>query len=292
MDDLNDFKTWLIENTSLSESSILLYVRTIKHYFRHNSEISVEKFNKYISDRFREKRSYYVKYAFKYYLKYKGNKNIYSDLVSVRTQPKLKHGTYLPNNIINRIINNIPEKLYRTIGIIQYATGARAREIITLKEENIDHIESKGVYRLWLHGKGNKERPSFINESLEIYLKPFLRNQPGYMFIEILNPEDKFEFERVINNTRTYYYIKLRKSAEELGIDNLGTHDLRRNASESMRESGADIKTVKEVMGHSSIKDTEKYFKNNPEDVRNTMLRHQERTDNDRHKKEPGKDNS
>ena len=136
--DLDNFVTWLRDNTDLSESSIQLYGRTIKSYLNEYPEISIENLNKYITHSFRDSSSLYVKYALKHYLNFIGKSYLYSQLVNVKLKPRKKLGIYLPKDHIIKIIKNITREEFLDIAWLQYATAARAREIITLKEENID----------------------------------------------------------------------------------------------------------------------------------------------------------
>jgi integrase len=276
---IDGFKDWLIDNTGLAVGSILSYDRTIRKFFQEHDHLTVGNINNFIAKRFREKRTYYVKYAFKYFLQYAGDDDIYNKLVSVKTKPRKSHGTYLPASIIRNIIKGIRHEMYRDIADIQFSVGARACEILSIKEEHIEQIDDSGqpVIRIWIHGKGKQERVIFLNINKKPTLQKYMRGRPGYIFIEVMDLNDEFEINRVLNNHRTYYYNELMKSAKEHGIDKLGTHDHRRNVAEMLRQNGTDMETIKETLGHKSIATTEKYFKNNPEAVREAMLGHQER---------------
>lgn len=276
---IDGFKDWLIDNTSLAVGSILSYERTIRKYFKEHDHLTVGNINNFISKGFREKRSYYIKYAFKYFLEYTGDDNLYNKLVSVKTKPRKSHGTYLPANIIRNIIKGIKNEMYRDIADIQFSVGARACEILTIKEEHIEQVDDAGTpsIRIWIHGKGKQERVIFLNISKKPLLQKYMRGKPGYLFIDVMDSNDEFEINRVLNNHRTYYYNELKKSAKDHGVEKLGTHDHRRNVAEMLRQNGIDMETIKETLGHRSIATTEKYFKNNPENVRDAMLGHQER---------------
>lgn len=276
---IDGFKDWMVDNTKLAAGSILSYDRTIRQYFRHYANLKIEHVNNFIAKRFREKRSYYVKYAFKYFFQYVGDNQLYTKLVSVKTQPRKSHGTYLPDHIMRSIIKGIRHEMYRDIATLQYSVGARAHEIISIREENINQIEANGkpIISIWIQGKGKKERQVFLSISIKPMLQKYLRGKTGFIFINVTNPEDEFEVNRIINNHRTYYYNELMKSAKEHGVDKLGTHDHRRNVADIMLQNGANIKTIKDALGHRNISTTEAYLKNNQENVRDAMLGHQER---------------
>jgi integrase len=49
-------------------------------------------------------------------------------------------------------------------------------------------------------------------------------------------------------------------SAAEMGIENLGAHDLRRTCAKLCRSRGGDLEQIKFLLGHSSIQTTERYL--------------------------------
>lgn len=276
--DADKFRSYLTTNTNMAESSILLYCRAMSNFFKEHKALTVEAINDYVSKHFRESKSSYVKYAIKRYLEMIGQESLYAKIVKVRQKPRDKHGTYLPDHILRKVINNMENQMYSDIAMLQYLTGARAREIITLRAEKIDYTEDSGqkVIRLWLEAKGGKERPAFLRIDYNSLLSKYMDGKPGFLFLpERCMYEDPFDIERTVSNIRTYVYNSLRASARSLGISNIGTHDLRRNASESMRRKGARIEDVKDVLGHSNISTTSRYFDHNPDNIRRSILSHQ-----------------
>jgi integrase len=49
-------------------------------------------------------------------------------------------------------------------------------------------------------------------------------------------------------------------SAQEIGVENLGAHDLRRTCAKLCRSRGGDLEQIKFLLGHSSIQTTERYL--------------------------------
>ena len=271
--------TWLNNNTNLATSSIKLYVRTIRKFCKHN-DLTQDNLNSYIANSFREVRSYYVVYALKYFLRYSKKEKYIKNLLKPKRRPRKKQGIYLPKNLIKKIILNIKNDIYSDMAMLQYTTAARAREIITLKEENIDM--NGDVIRIRFEGKGGKERVSFISGEFKNIINKYTRGRGGYIFfgdhIESLSKED---LEIVINNERTYYYNALKESALSLGLKGFGTHDFRRNVAESLRRNKADLRTIQKVLGHTSINTTAMYFDDNPEDVKDLIVQHQANIQNE-----------
>lgn len=273
---LDEFREWLRDNTNLSEGTIKLYVRTINHYFKLNSSLKIEHINRFITQSFRDKSSLYVKYAFKQYLDYVKKPNLYNHLVAIKQKARKKMGTYIPESMLRKLILNISREEYMDMASLQYATGARAREIITLKEENIDLEFEENVIRIILLGKGGKERPAFLDKRYAQLLKKYMKGQAGYLFLpDLAEHTDDDALDRFVNTKRTYYYDAIKKSSTSLGLANFGTHDFRRNVVEILKRKGVHIKTIQKLLGHISINTTARYFNESPEDVKQAALQHQ-----------------
>ncbi len=122
-------------------------------------------------------------------------------------------------------------EMYR---VIQFAlfTGCRRGEIVRARYE---HIQGKAIR---IKGKGDKERiipllPDALKEQQDI----------GKIF--------RYSHVSTISN----YF---RKIARACGIQ-CRFHDLRHAAGTQMLASGIDLKTVKEILGHTDIRTTEIY---------------------------------
>jgi integrase len=50
------------------------------------------------------------------------------------------------------------------------------------------------------------------------------------------------------------------QSAQQIGIERFGAHDLRRTCAKLCRKSGGDLEQIKFLLGHSSIQTTERYL--------------------------------
>jgi integrase/recombinase XerC len=138
-----------------------------------------------------------------------------------------------------------------------YATGIRRTELINLKMQNIDL--SNGTIKVL--GKRNKERLipvlPVIGEQVKKYLTQRGQIQdvkePEYFFI-LLNGvklNDSFVY-RLINHYFSNVSEKVKKSP----------HILRHTFATHLLNNGADINSVKELLGHSSLASTQVYTHN------------------------------
>jgi integrase/recombinase XerC len=145
----------------------------------------------------------------------------------------------------------------RDVALVEllYATGARVSEVCGLDLEDLDF--SRNTIRVL--GKGNKERMipmgapavkalhTYINEA-----RPLLANDKSARAL-FLGARGKRIDQRAV---RTVVYEAL--SALE-GIERMGPHALRHSAATHLLEGGADLRTVQEILGHSSLATTQIY---------------------------------
>lgn len=270
------FDAWMRENTMLAESSILLYNRVISEFLRSNVSSDSQHINKFIIKKYRDSRNYYAKYAFKHYLNYLNDPDVYKNLVSVRRRSRKKLGKYVPGHLIRKIIKSVPKAKYRDVAVLQYATGARAKEILTLRSEDIDFGYHLDVIRVRLIGKRDTERVTFLSSKYEFTLKKYTESDDPYLFFSKSESlQDPTSFQKLIERERTYYYRDLQKALKKLGISGFGTHDFRRNVADRILRSTGNIHTAQKVLGHKSINTTLIYVNDNSPDIKDAVLEHQ-----------------
>jgi integrase/recombinase XerC len=145
----------------------------------------------------------------------------------------------------------------RDVAIVEllYATGARVSEVCGLDLEDLDFHRNT----IRVLGKGNKERMipmgapavkalnTYINEA-----RPQLVNDKSARAL-FLGARGKRIDQRAV---RTIVYEAL--SALE-GVERMGPHALRHSAATHLLEGGADLRTVQEILGHSSLATTQIY---------------------------------
>ncbi|MDR1240982.1 MAG: tyrosine recombinase XerC [Oscillospiraceae bacterium] len=128
--------------------------------------------------------------------------------------------------------------------------GLRLSELVGI---NIQDLGDDDTLRVL--GKGNKERIIYINkfckDSIDNY-KTINRNSKGALFLSRGN-------QRI--STKTVQFL-MKKYFKLAGLGNRGfsTHKLRHTAATLMyQHGGADIRVLKEILGHENIATTEVY---------------------------------
>lgn len=274
--ELDAFPDWLRENTNLSESTVQIYDRVLRHYVRTQGEdFSKASLNAFIAENFREKRNYHYKYALQHVLEFVGKPELQDQLVSVKRKPRKKIRHYYPMHVLRTLIQAIEKEKYRDMAELQFATGKRAHEIIKMREEmiDLDHTPT----RIEFDTKGGKVHVSYLDETHTKLLKKHMSGLPGFIWLKKnyaqLSEED---LHRKVNTERTYYYRALRKAAHSIGLENFGTHDWRRNVAKLMRERTKDPYVVQHALGHKKLETTLGYFEDDPSGVKESVIGHQE----------------
>ena len=130
-----------------------------------------------------------------------------------------------------------------------YSTGIRREELINIKVSDIN-FENKLIK---IKGKRNKERLVPILPSLKLSIeKHLLKNKSKYLF----SSKDG----NMISKSTIYRIIKkyFRKVSTKV---KLSPHVLRHTFATHLLNNGADINSIKEILGHSSLSSTQIYTK-------------------------------
>ena len=146
-----------------------------------------------------------------------------------------------------------------------YSSGTRVSELVSIKISNLVYNDSKLEPYFVIKGKGNKERTlplnNFALDAVEKYLA--IRNS----FCD--DPSNKFLFATGLKRkssksghiTRQFFGIELKKLAQRANLEYLtiSPHILRHSFATHLLHAGMNIKTIKELLGHSSINSTQIY---------------------------------
>ena len=133
--------------------------------------------------------------------------------------------------------------------------GMRLSELVGINIKDIDFNECK----LNVIGKGNKERIVPVGELAIEYLKKYINEyrdsmKKGYYTENIfLNNHGK-------KITRQGFFLIIKELADKKNINkNITPHTLRHSFATHLLNNGADLRTIQEMLGHSSITTTQIY---------------------------------
>ena len=135
-----------------------------------------------------------------------------------------------------------------------YASGLRVSELISLKRKNLNL--KKGIVIVF--GKGAKERKVPVGEFAMEYVVKYINEVRG----KNKNSGSEYLFLNMKGEpiSRQYFFMQIRKYAEQVGIDKvISPHTLRHCFATHMLEGGAQLRAVQEMLGHTNIATTQIY---------------------------------
>jgi len=159
--------------------------------------------------------------------------------------------------ILESPLGDAPERLRdRAMLELMYSCGLRVSEIVDLTTAQLDR--KAGLVRPM--GKGSKERliplgePAFeaINRYLTLSRPVLLADKPPCSALFITN--------RGTGLTRQQFWVLVKTYARAAGITKRVTpHTLRHSFATHLLEGGADLRSIQELLGHSSVATTQRY---------------------------------
>ena len=142
----------------------------------------------------------------------------------------------------------------RAILELLYSSGLRVSELVSLNLSSLD-FDSAMVR---VHGKGNKERLIPVGSYAERALREYLDERGTLQHFH--DPDAVFLNK---NGTRLTVRAVQRLVAQvivTMGLNkNVTPHTLRHSFATHMLGSGADLRTIQELLGHESLSTTQKY---------------------------------
>ena len=239
--ELYDFTTDLIniDNIVVREYLDYLYSKKIKRNTISRKISSIRSFYNYILN------ENYIK------------TNPFKDISKIKKDGSLPK--YIKDNDLEKLFNVFDKEKtldQRNLLILEmlYATGIRVGELVNIKLNDIDHY-NKSIKILV---KGRKERivfyGSFCEDILDLYLnngrKELLKVPNDYLF---LNKNGTKLSSRYIGKI-------IDKTIKVCEVDyHISPHTLRHTFATDLLNNGADLMSVKELLGHSSINTTSIY---------------------------------
>lgn len=275
---ITKFLEYLTSSRKYSKNTLHSYQKDLKNFSSYLKELGIEEFNriskkivqkfmiflsqrnlspKTISRHLSSLRSFYKFLVFNDII----DKNPLEDI----SNPKIPKKTvkYLDENSLTYLLNLMEQdyeiRNHYLILEILYSTGLRVSELCNLKKSNID-FDNNFIRIL---GKGNKVRNIPITEKLKcIFLE----------LVEKNNSQDDYLF-KTKNGGKLYpKYIEriVKKYLSDISEDGkVYPHLIRHTFATHLLKRGADIRSIKELLGHESLETTTVYAHVNIEHLKN-----------------------
>lgn len=180
---------------------------------------------------------------------------------------------FLQSDELNQIFDTIDIETplglrNRLIVELLYASGLRVSELTNLELNDID-INNKEIR---VYGKGSKERIVYFGDYAKKYLELYIdtarkellnKNKSSYLLINNQGePLSTRGVQMVIEDIVTKAALK----------HNISPHALRHTFATDLLNNGADLKSVQELLGHSSLSTTQIYTHITNERLRSVYL--------------------
>ena len=156
-------------------------------------------------------------------------------------------------------ISNVMGLRDRAILETLFSTGLRVSELVSLNRDQVD-LKRK---EFGVKGKGNKVRVVFLSDTAAEWIERYLRLRQDTLKPLFMRHNCKVDTqkngERMRLTARSIQNI-VSKYAKRAGLPIEATpHTLRHSFATDLLISGADIRSVQEMLGHESIRTTQVY---------------------------------
>lgn len=174
---------------------------------------------------------------------------------------------FLTDDEMEKILDNVEISTpagFRNRAILEllWATGMRVSELSGLNFENLE-LESNEIR---VFGKGAKERIVLISNRAKKYLEQYIKTaRPLVIGINGIKPNEEDTSPVFINNTGYRLQTKtirnvINQVVEKIQLPKHVTpHMFRHSFATRLIENGADLRIVQELLGHTSISNTQIY---------------------------------
>ena len=162
--------------------------------------------------------------------------------------------------LLNQPLNSSKNGLRdRSILELLFSTGLRVSELVSLNREQINlNTREFGVI-----GKGGRSRVVFISRQAAEWMDRYLKSRMDKykpLFIRDLRPKEIALEENKVRLTARSVQRLVKKYVRQANLPVAATpHTLRHSMATDLLRSGADLRSVQEILGHKNIATTQIY---------------------------------
>ena len=253
-----------LERRNYTDSTRRAYLRIIddfaRHFHRPPDQLGPEQIREYAAHLFRDKKladnSVHQTVGALRFFFVKMLKRPWRVDETPYPRKRMQLPVILSRDEVARLIESASNPFHRTILMTLYATGVRRAELASLKLTDVDSE------RMVLHihnGKGRKDR--------DVVLSPHLLDELRQHYRRLARKPVTWLFPGGQGHTADYpvsarvCWNACREAAKRAGIGKaLHPHTLRHCFATHLLESGADLRTIQILLGHSDLKQTSMYI--------------------------------
>jgi len=145
---------------------------------------------------------------------------------------------YLTKEEVTKVLSVIDNPKHKLLVSLMYGAGLRVREVTHLKTTDFSFEENIGWVR---GGKGNKDRPFIIPQSLKEELQKLCSQQKSWIF----------SGQKQMLSTRSVQEIVKTAGKKAKIKKKIHPHVFRHSFATHLLESGIDVTSVQSLLGHT-----------------------------------------
>jgi integrase len=170
-----------------------------------------------------------------------------------------------------RLIEALPERLWPLV-LVAIHTGMRLGELLALTWRDVDLASGTITIREAKSGEG---RIAWMSPVAAATLRTLRRKQiqDGAVVADVGQMRGGYVFQEARGSSRTCLWRYWQPALRKAGIENLHFHDLRHTFASRLVARGIDIYRVKTLMGHKTLRMTERYAHVADEHLREAVQR-------------------
>lgn len=177
----------------------------------------------------------------------------------VRYASMQKQEKSLPNTIPTEELVTATEHATGTLRVmllILVVTGCRIQEMLDIEQCDINEEEQS----IRIHGKGKKDRDVYATVEEIREIQEYAKGRPAKMFGGIEQRAARYAI---------YQHLSRYSKAKQLS-----PHAIRHTVATNMAKQGANVTCISKLLGHESIKTTQKYIDMSQQDVREACIKY------------------
>lgn len=273
---IDDFLTYCEIEKNHSHNTIINYNHYLKrflHWTKENNisspnQIDLDIIKKYrlylnrLTEVNKKTQSYHI-IALRAFIKYLANRDIKTIAAEKIALPKMpdRQITFLEEDELEKLLSmpkpdNIIGLRDKAILELLFSTGLRVSELVNLKKNTI--LAAKKEFSV--RGKGGKTRVVFLSGRASLAIKNYLQARNDKNTSLFINHHEIAAQKKETHLTSRTVQRIVKKYAGQAGLaKKITPHILRHSFGTDLLRSGADLRAVQQLLGHSSITTTQIY---------------------------------
>jgi len=175
-----------------------------------------------------------------------------NDIIGEKHRPRhdKRFPMVLSKQEIIEVLKHEKNPKHRLLLMLAYSSGLRVSEVVALKKEHID-LSRKVIYVMG--GKGRKDRCTLLSEKAAAFISEYYEvfNIQTWLF-----PGQPATHPLTIRSAQKIFDKAIRQAKIDKDIS---IHSLRHSFATHLLESGTDIRYIQSLLGHASVRTTERY---------------------------------